>query len=95
MTPTLARPHCEADAAEPRRVRLGGDWTLSSALEVAEQLRTHLLSHLFQHPLVVFIYRKKSVIMLYTNNVTEFQRVIYQHYCSFKSSKYRLVGRSG
>ena len=40
MTPTLARPHCEADAAEPRRVRLGGDWTLSSALEVAEQLRT-------------------------------------------------------
>ena len=35
MTPTLARPHCEADAAEPRRVRLGGDWTLSSALEVA------------------------------------------------------------
>ena len=34
------RPHCEADAAEPRRVRLGGDWTLSSALEVAEQLRT-------------------------------------------------------
>ncbi|MEL1266171.1 ABC transporter permease [Pseudoxanthomonas putridarboris] len=39
MTPTLARPQYQTDQADPTRVRLAGDWTLASALIVAEQLR--------------------------------------------------------
>ena len=40
MTPTLARPQYEADPGDPQRVKLAGDWTLASALTVAEQLKT-------------------------------------------------------
>ncbi|WAC63049.1 MlaE family lipid ABC transporter permease subunit [Pseudoxanthomonas sp. SL93] len=39
MTPTPARPQYETDQADPTRVRLAGDWTLASALVVAEELR--------------------------------------------------------
>lgn len=39
MTPALARPQYEADPSDPQRVRLAGDWTLASALAVADQLK--------------------------------------------------------
>ena len=40
MTPTLARPQYEADPGDPQRVKLAGDWTLASALTVADQLKS-------------------------------------------------------
>ena len=39
MPQTDPRPHFEIDAADPTRVRLTGQWTLDTALEVAERLR--------------------------------------------------------
>ena len=39
MTPADARPRFIADDADPSRIRLLGQWTLASALEVAERLR--------------------------------------------------------
>ena len=39
MTPNDARPRFSTDDADPTRVRLLGQWTLSTALQVAEQLR--------------------------------------------------------
>ena len=39
MTPTDARPRFETDEADPSRVRLAGQWTLATALQVAERLR--------------------------------------------------------
>lgn len=40
MIKTEVRPAFDADPADPSRVRLSGDWTLQSALAVADQLRT-------------------------------------------------------
>ncbi len=39
MTRTDARPQFHSDPSEPSRVRLEGDWTLATALTVAERLR--------------------------------------------------------
>lgn len=39
MTPTETRPRIAADAADPSQVRLAGQWTLATAMEVAERLR--------------------------------------------------------
>ena len=39
MTPTDARPRFAPDDADPTRMRLGGQWTLATALQVAERLR--------------------------------------------------------
>ncbi len=39
MTPTDNRPRLEAEADDPTRVRLHGQWTLATAMEVAERLR--------------------------------------------------------
>ena len=39
MPHTDARPRFETDAADPSRVRLAGQWTLATALDVAERLR--------------------------------------------------------
>ena len=39
MTQTDARPRFATDDADPSRVRLMGQWTLASALEVADRLR--------------------------------------------------------
>ncbi len=39
MTPTDARPRFETDDADPSKVRLAGQWTLATALQVAERLR--------------------------------------------------------
>ena len=39
MSQTDALPHFETDAADPATVRLAGQWTLGTALQVAERLR--------------------------------------------------------
>ncbi|KAF1706171.1 ABC transporter permease [Pseudoxanthomonas sacheonensis] len=39
MTQTDARPRFETDDADPSRVRLAGQWTIATALQVAERLR--------------------------------------------------------
>ncbi|MEJ1098096.1 MULTISPECIES: ABC transporter permease [unclassified Pseudoxanthomonas] len=39
MTQTTAHPQYQADQADPTRVRLVGDWVLSTALAVADRLR--------------------------------------------------------
>ena len=39
MTQTDARPRFDTDDADPTRVRLAGQWTLATALQVAERLR--------------------------------------------------------
>ncbi|HET6782609.1 MAG TPA: STAS domain-containing protein, partial [Pseudoxanthomonas sp.] len=39
MTQTDARPRFETDNADPSRVRLAGQWTIATALQVAERLR--------------------------------------------------------
>ncbi|KRG69632.1 ABC transporter permease [Pseudoxanthomonas dokdonensis] len=39
MTQTDAHPQCQQDQDRPGQIRLQGDWTLSTALVVAEQLR--------------------------------------------------------
>jgi phospholipid/cholesterol/gamma-HCH transport system permease protein len=39
MTPTDARPRFETDDSDPSRVRLAGQWTLATAMQVAERLR--------------------------------------------------------
>jgi phospholipid/cholesterol/gamma-HCH transport system permease protein len=39
MTPTDATPRFDTDAADPGRVRLAGQWTIATALQVAERLR--------------------------------------------------------
>jgi phospholipid/cholesterol/gamma-HCH transport system permease protein len=39
MTEQALRPQFQMDEAEPSRVRLAGEWTLTGALEVAERLR--------------------------------------------------------
>ena len=39
MTQTDARPRFVTDDADPVRVRLAGQWTIATALQVAERLR--------------------------------------------------------
>ena len=39
MPLTQARPSFDTDASDPSRIRLAGQWTLATALQVAEQLR--------------------------------------------------------
>jgi phospholipid/cholesterol/gamma-HCH transport system permease protein len=39
MTQTDARPRFDTDDADPARVRLAGQWTIATALQVAERLR--------------------------------------------------------
>ena len=39
MPLTHARPSFDTDASDPSRIRLAGQWTLATALQVAEQLR--------------------------------------------------------
>ena len=39
MPLTHARPSFDTDASDPSRIRLAGQWTLATALQVAERLR--------------------------------------------------------